>query len=277
MRIAILLTVYNRAALTRSCLSRLNSLDKSKFKVDIYVVDGGSTDGTQEMLKMDFPNVKSSVFKGAFWNQGMLHAWRWASKQEYDFYVWLNDDVVLSENWLYQLMELYKSVELKSIVVGKIADLTTGIKIYGALFRKRGLSQINFTTFSNSKVSFATFNGNCVLIPNCVFRELRFLDSAFSHSFGDIDYGLRARKSGIPIWETKSAVGTTTKSENIYAGNISAVTSIYEIFSPKGIPPVEWYKFCKSHGGYIWPINFIFRYLKLFIMYLRGRIKLNGT
>jgi GT2 family glycosyltransferase len=276
MRIAILLTVYNRIGTTKECLNKLHLLSTPTLEVNVYVVDGGSTDGTQEMLNIDFPSVLSRVQVGAYWNQGMLHAWQWASNQNYDFYLWMNDDVDLSENWLCQLMELYGSVEPKSIVVGKIVDKTTGSKIYGALYRKKGLSKINFTTSSKSTVKIDTFNGNCVLIPECTFRELGFLNSAYSHSFGDIDYGLRASKSGIRIWETTTPVGSSTKSETIYSGDFLHAPSFQEIFSPKGVPPTEWFKFCKSFGGVLWPVNFIYRYIKLLNKICVGGKNQNG-
>lgn len=39
-----------------------------------------------------------------------------------------------------------------------------------------------------------SFNGNIVLIPLSVFNILGFNDNYFTHSFGDLDYGLRAKK-----------------------------------------------------------------------------------
>ena len=33
------------------------------------------------------------------------------------------------------------------------------------------------------------FNGNIVLVPQFVFRQLGYLDDYFTHSKGDYDYG----------------------------------------------------------------------------------------
>lgn len=275
MRIAVLLTVYNRIEKTRLCLNRLKLAESDTSRIDVYVVDGGSTDGTQEMLKMNFPNVFYEVHEGVYWNQGMLRAWQWASQQNYNFYLWINDDVELSENWLKQLLELYSNVNSKSIIVGKISDKTTGGKIYGALYRKSGISKLNFSTISRFKINFETFNGNCVLIPDIVFRELGFLNSAYSHSFGDIDYGLRATEKGIPIWETKMAVGISTKSRTLYSGDFPDDTTLKQIFSSKGVPLKEWLIFCKKFGGLLWPVNFVLRYVKLLSKVLIRKKKLN--
>ena len=41
-----------------------------------------------------------------------------------------------------------------------------------------------------------SFNGNCVLIPQCVFKKVGNLDWTYRHAIGDIDYGYRVRKAG---------------------------------------------------------------------------------
>ena len=43
-----------------------------------------------------------------------------------------------------------------------------------------------------------TFNGNIVLIPHYVHELIGFNDPYFHHSLGDLDYGMRANKAGIP-------------------------------------------------------------------------------
>jgi hypothetical protein len=32
---------------------------------------------------------------------------------------------------------------------------------------------------------------------------------------------------------------------------------------PKGIPLAEWYAFCRTNGGPLWPVNFGLRYFKM--------------
>lgn len=44
------------------------------------------------------------------------------------------------------------------------------------------------------------FNGNLVLVAREAFQKLGNLNPAYCHAYGDIDYGIRARQSGIPIW-----------------------------------------------------------------------------
>lgn len=45
------------------------------------------------------------------------------------------------------------------------------------------------------------FNGNIVLIPRFVYQQLGNLDYYCTHSKGDFDYGLRADKAGIRMYQ----------------------------------------------------------------------------
>lgn len=68
MRIAILLTCYNRKDKTYVCLNSLYKNISEYCQFDIYLVDDGSTDGTAMMIAKDFPEV--ILIKGSgslFW------------------------------------------------------------------------------------------------------------------------------------------------------------------------------------------------------------------
>ena len=74
------------------------------LRLDIYLTDDGCTDGTPEAIKRQFPKVH--IIKGdgnLFWNRGMYRAWEEAAKQDYNFYLWLNDDSYLVDGALFTL------------------------------------------------------------------------------------------------------------------------------------------------------------------------------
>jgi GT2 family glycosyltransferase len=101
MKIAVLLTCFNRKKKTLKCLSSLFAI--SNF--DVYLVDDASTDGTSEEIQVQYPSV--NIIKGngnLFWNRGMYLAWSYALNDNYDYYLWLNDDVVLYPFFFDELM-----------------------------------------------------------------------------------------------------------------------------------------------------------------------------
>lgn len=44
-------------------------------------MDGGSTDGTVESVKTQFPHVNIKTVDGVFWNRGMIEAWKMAEEK----------------------------------------------------------------------------------------------------------------------------------------------------------------------------------------------------
>jgi GT2 family glycosyltransferase len=53
-------------------------------------------------------------------------------------------------------------------------------------------------------------HANCVLLPVAVTAALGNLDGTLTHARGDIDYGLRASRSGIGVFTCAGIMGTCT-------------------------------------------------------------------
>lgn len=128
-RIAALLTCFNRKEKTRECLTSLFSIDSS---IDVYLVDDGSTDGTSKMVKELFPQVNLiNGIGNLFWTKGMHLAWSEALKHDYDYYLWLNDDVILYPYFLEELYQCHSEAGAMSVITGVIVDRNTKQVIYG--------------------------------------------------------------------------------------------------------------------------------------------------
>ena len=124
-------------------------------------------------------------------------------------------------------------------------------------------------------------NGNCVLIPRAIAREVGSLDPAFSHSIGDIDYGLRAGRAGYSLWIAPGFFGTC-KNDSIYTkpwrqANLSFRERFRRLNGPKGLPYRERRIFLQRHGGLLWPIYWGFPYLRIAFLQITGKLKDAGT
>jgi GT2 family glycosyltransferase len=108
-------------------------------------------------------------------------------------------------------------------------------------------------------------NGNCVLVPARAVEEIGVHSEHFRHSSGDVDYGLRARKAGYQLFQSPHVVGHTPYNAEIHAKRARLTWSNrhFILCHPKGVPVTEWLHFCRAHGGLMWPVNFISRYLKI--------------
>lgn len=248
MRIAVLLTCFNRKEKTLKCLSSLYTVIPS---CEVYLVDDASTDGTSKDIRRLYPTIQLIQGSGdLFWNRGMYTAWDAAIKSgnNYDFYLWLNDDVELCPYFLEELLECYRFGKENCIVSGLIREKGKSTILYGGSdVQKKKIQEAIFP----QEIVF--MNGNVVLVPKHIVEIIGILDPRFHHDLGDVDYGLTAQKHGYKVFSTRKAIGKG------YANNICRVrkwgTSIENrfksLFSPLGSPPSINYYFRRKHFGII--------------------------
>ena len=102
MKTAILITCYNRLETTIECLKHcFNSLSLiDRCDHDIFLLDDNSPDKSGEIIKKMYPSINVIYGNGKyFWSGGTRKLWEFAStKEDYDYYVWLNDDSILFKN-----------------------------------------------------------------------------------------------------------------------------------------------------------------------------------
>ncbi len=101
MNIAIVILNWNGAAMMRRYLPTL--LEYSEGDAVVWVADNASTDESMQMLSSGFPQVKTIQLDK---NYGFAEGYNRALKQiSADYYVLLNSDVEVTEQWLQPLLE----------------------------------------------------------------------------------------------------------------------------------------------------------------------------
>jgi GT2 family glycosyltransferase len=210
MKIAVLITCHNRESTTKKSLNALyDSVNNDRFTLDVFLVDDGSTDNTSQMVKTNFPKINLIEGSGnLYWNKGMRLAWEIANETDnYDFFVWLNDDTIVDNSSIDQLLDCYleykDQTQKESIIIGSIRnDNKSNNFSYGLRSDNKKIIPNNFLQFGN------LCNGNLVLISKSVFFKLGYLSENYTHSMGDYDYGLRAIENGINLLSSKTYLAT---------------------------------------------------------------------
>ena len=250
--IAVLITCHNRREKTLTCLASLFKCSiPSGYSFDVFLVDDGSSDRTDVAVHQNFPEV--NVIRGdgnLYWNGGMRLAWKTAAETKFcDFYLWLNDDVILYESAILDLINTYTIVDKKSIIVGTLEgkgnSLTYGGKINGELVHPENRLQ-----------EVSLFNGNLVLIPNTVYQTVGNLSEEFTHGIADFDYSLRAKAAGIKLYVGATISGRCeTNDINImYDCNYSFLDRLRALYNPKGAPPNEMFVYNSRHKNLLYAI-----------------------
>ncbi|MCA0932647.1 glycosyltransferase family 2 protein [Lutimonas saemankumensis] len=277
VNVAVLMTCHNRRDKTITCLKEFFNTRKPKDHLfEIFLVDDGSTDGTKSAIETSFPKVRIIQGDGTlYWNQGMRLAWKTAiEKGNFDFFIWLNDDVILDKIALIELFESYHEILGKnakeSIIVGacRISD-SEDIFSYG------GRSE-NGKVIPNGEIQQCKYiNGNIVLIPHAVYSCLGNLSDSYTHAMGDFDYGLRAVNAGFKNYTTRCYIGSCeiNNVQDCFNPAVSFRKRLKHFHSPNGLNIREYVVFRRKFWGNRWILDFFKAYIKVLFPQLYGRIK----
>jgi len=282
-RVAVLMSCFNRRSGTLRCLQALGRQSvQQPRRVEIYLVDDGSSDGTADAVRERFPAVHLISGKGnLYWNGGMRLAFAEARKGEADYYLWLNDDTILVEDALDTLQHTDSALKEKgitAIIVGSTRDCRSGKLTYGGWEMRKGLvtrTMVRVEPKADAPRECFTMNGNCVLIPREVIDRIGILDGNFTHSFGDFDYGFRACAAGVRLFMSAGYIGTC--SENPIAGtwrdtSLPMAKRWKHLTSAKGSPLPDWFLYCRRHLGPAWPLYLVSPYVKTLVSGLFRRV-----
>jgi GT2 family glycosyltransferase len=261
---AILLTTFNRKTITLKCIdSIIRNLDYDKTKFDIYITDSNSSDGTIDAINELNYNINIfNIGEDKYWAQGMNLAWEIAkAKNDYDFYILLNDDTILFKNALAIIFDDYKKCKEESILVGvtkKLKQITYGGR----------LNSIKDDPLKpNGEIQEVKYiNGNFVLIPKKVISKTGFLNKYYSHSLADIDFGLRCLKKEVGVYITSDFIGECEPNEKkILEKGENILTRFNRINSIKNLPFREYFYFNLIHFGIFKSIKFTIGYIILIL------------
>jgi len=212
----------------------------------------------------------------------MHMAFSMALAEDFDYYLWVNDDTILSEGALALEIETARALQrrgIQAIVTGSTADAATGAFTYGGIGRRSRWMPPLFRHRQpdpTEALPCVTMNGNCTLIPRAVAAVVGNIDPHYHHSFGDLDYGLRATAAGFAVYVVPGYIGTC--SENNYDGSWMderlPLRRRWKLMqSPKGSSWREWSYFSRQHLGPLWPVYATSPYIRLVLKCLvRGKI-----
>jgi len=270
MKIAVLLTCFNRRDLTLACLSALYNAELPKgFELVVFLVDDGSTDDTADSIRINFPQVNIIEGTGSlFWNGGMRLAWQAALKIKPDFYLWVNDDSNLYSDAISRLLKTYQGLiernETVGAILGSMVDPKTKVLTYGGRTKCSKINPVKIGPVVEPSVlpkQCNFINGNLILIPQNTVDKIGILSEEFTHSMGDFDYGLRAQKVGLNCWVAPGVYGECELNSIEGSWQDKALPLEIRVNKMKSItqlPPLkEWACFIKRHGGNKWPLLYI--------------------
>lgn len=217
---SIVVLTYNKLKYTKLCIESIRKYtDINNY--EIIVVDNHSTDGTvdwlnnQRDIKTIFNEESLGFPKGC--NQGINIA-------EGDNIILLNNDVVVTPNWLINLNKcLYSSDDIGAVgaVTNRCAYYQQISVDYNNLEEMICFAEKYNISDKNKWEERLKLIGFCISIKREVIEKVGLLDERFTPgNFEDDDYSLRIRKTGYKLILCKDTFihhyGSVTFSENSY-------------------------------------------------------------
>jgi GT2 family glycosyltransferase len=203
-KIELVIPVYNRREITLQGLRSLRRIDRENLQVHIIIVDDGSTDGTSEAIKREFPEVQivkgdGTLHYAAGTNRGISAA----LKRNPDYIVTMNDDAVFHEQFLQRLVKTAETSP-HSVVGALLLLWNEPHRVFQVDFKWKTstggwMQPEDATVYDFPKQAFEVegMAGNCVLFPVEAIRECGLMDEKkFPHGWGDIQYVVRMKRKG---------------------------------------------------------------------------------
>ena len=214
MKVAILIPIFNGLDFTRKALKQIflqiNELKNCSVGFQVIVIDDGSTDGSGEWIKQNFPEVQIAKGDGNLWWSGSINVGAKMAFKDPDIshVLWWNNDIIPEKDYFYNLVEILESLEANVILGSKIyvAENPEEVWAMGGVFNpvKGTKDMLAFHVKDSSEhqsvVGVHWLPGMGTLVPKQAFDKIGYLDDVnFPQYHGDSDYTYRAFKSGFQI------------------------------------------------------------------------------
>ncbi|RZK68566.1 MAG: glycosyltransferase family 2 protein, partial [Pedobacter sp.] len=280
---AVLLATFNRKEKTIACIKSLLAQElKDKVKLDIFLTDDSSSDGTAEAVEEVWPRANILHGNGKlFWAGGMRNSWNEALKHGADFYLLLNDDTLLHVRAIQTLLDSYKKIlsekQLQSILIGSTSEFDDNSISYGG---KKLLSKYKIKyadVYSEKEVMECDLgNANIMLVPDQIVKSIGILSSAYSHGIADFDYTLNAKREGFGVHVAPGILGTCNDDHgnNWKSQKTTLSERIKFLKSPKGLAYSEYLHLTKKFFPISLPETFIKLWLKTFFPVIWDKFKI---
>ncbi len=216
--VSIIIPTFNRLDMTQRCLESL-AKQRSKYNVEIIVVDNASTDGTADFLKAEaeagrlraLVNPENRGFSKAC-NQGTQAA---AGRH----LLFLNNDTEVQPGWLEPLVETLDADERVSAVGSKLLFPDRSIQHAGvAVLEDRQLPDplvarhIHYRKSENAPEAnqpqtLQALTAACLLIRKAAFEKVGGFDEEYWNGYEDVDLCFKLRQEGgLLVYQPRSVV-----------------------------------------------------------------------
>lgn len=209
---SLIIVNYNGFEITKNCLDSIFA-NSGEVKFEVIVVDSASSDGSPEKLRELFGKRKNfflikrpkNDFLAAAYNDGF-------KKSRGQIVVFMNNDLIVSKNWLTELLKAFKNkgagiagVSLLSYKQkNQIDNLGCGLNflVYG---KRIGAGEIFKPGLPDFLEAFFV-PGSVLSIKRQLFEKIEGFDENYGGNYEDVDLSWRTRLLGYKVLVAKKSI-----------------------------------------------------------------------
>lgn len=200
-KIHLIVLNWNDKELSGKCLSSIEKVSYPNYKV--LIVDNNSEDGSVDFFKENFSQYDILALESNLkYAGGNNAAVEYLKPKEEDFLVFINNDTIVSSDFLDHLIEPFLNDANCIITVPKILFAMDINKIWyaGGIVNmwKGKIDHIGIRNFDGPRYSFMMetdyATGCCLCINSADFKKLDYFDTMFNMYCEDVDLSIRAKR-----------------------------------------------------------------------------------
>ncbi len=200
-KVYLIVLNWNDKELSGKCLSSIQNVTYPNFEV--LIIDNNSKDGSVDYFKEHFPQYNIlSLKKNLKYAGGNNAGVEYLDPKQEDFLVFINNDTIVSSDFLNHLINPFLSDPNCIITVPKILYAMDINKIWyagGLINMWTGtIDHIGIRNYDAPRYSFLMetdyATGCCLCINASDFKKLNYFDTNFNMYCEDVDLSIRAKK-----------------------------------------------------------------------------------
>jgi GT2 family glycosyltransferase len=212
MEFAVLLPVYNHLDYTQLTLRELSIhlAEQPDASFHIVLIDDGSTDGTSQWVKSNYPDVTILSGDGNLWwsgaiNMGARHA---IESMHVDYLILWNNDIQIDTNYFSNLVKIVSELDDPTVIGSKVyvAEQKDMVWSMGGYFHPRSGKYDMYGFFKKDSEEYSSvceadwLTGMGTIVPKEVVERIGYWDDVnFPQYHGDGDFTYRAKLAGYKI------------------------------------------------------------------------------
>jgi GT2 family glycosyltransferase len=208
-RITVMTVTFNGMAFLESFFQSLLAVDRRDVDLDILLIDNGSTDGTVDWARENYPQVRvlendENNYARAL-NLGIANS-------EGEYVVITNNDATVHSGWLMGFLDVFRQNDKIGAVQSKIYFSETdrinsvGVQEVEHFY----FSDIGFDSEDSPRYSKPRereyVTGGSVMFRRACLEDVGPWDEDFIMFMEDVDYSTRCREKGWKLWYSPTSI-----------------------------------------------------------------------